>query len=254
MKSASMVFLCFALISFNANGQAATQNGERTLRIKGIAILKQTPEIISAAINLKIESKEYNVCNDKLMMTQQKAREIFINKGIDKNLIRTNEIRVTESKVYKNGEEVKLGFVGSVSLIIESVYSAEFTRKLMSGLKTDSLAFNYNIAFKLSELQKESLRKKAISRAIEDAQEKALLIAESSKVKLVKINSIIYRDDSYVSSGANDNDIIKEFSWNSNEVFYLRGASVNNPTIDFNPKEIRIVKAVEMEWIITDIN
>lgn len=251
MKNALLTSLCLVLMTLGAVGQVITQDGAGSLRVRGIAIMRQMPELISASVSIKVEANDYNVCHNKVMATLQKAKDIFINQGIDKELIKTNEIRVSESKVYKNGEEIKVGFTGNISFIIESVYSVEFTKKLLSGLKNDSMAFKYNIIFKLSEVQKDLLRKKAISMAITDAKEKADLIVASSKVRLIRINSIAYKDDNYSSAG-NDSDVVREYAMSSNEPFYIRGIGSNIPTIDFNPREIKIVKAVEIEWLIRD--
>jgi len=243
-------------MAFNANGQSQVQNTEGTIHVKGVAILKQIPELISVTINIKTESKEYGNCQDKLIATLRNAKKIFGNNGINKDLIKTNEFRVSENKTYKNGEEVKLGFIGNVSLSIDTIYSVEFTKKLLSALQTDSISFNYNIVFKLSEAQKDLLRQIAISKAIEDAKKKAVLIAESSNVRLEKINSIVYKDDAF-GSVANDNDIIKEYSWSPDGIMIrgiAYGTSNNMPTKDFNPKEIKIVKTVEIEWLIKDKN
>lgn len=251
MRLALLINLCITLISLNVSGQSQMQNNEKILHVRGVAILKQLPELIYVAINIKVEANEYNDCHDRLITEEQKAKEIFINNGIDKNLIKTNEFRVSQSNVYKNGAVEKVVFVGNASFIIETAYSVEFTKKLLSGLKTDLMSFSYNISFKLSEKQKELLRKEAISKAIDDAREKAVLIAESSKVTLGKIKSINYTD-SYVPA-AGDNDIVREYQSRSEAAFYSVGYGASNaPTIEFNPKEIRIVKAVEIEWQIND--
>jgi uncharacterized protein YggE len=252
MRPVFWMFLCFTL-ALNVNGQNQVQNNERTIHVKGVAILKQIPELISVTINLKTESKDYGNCHDKLMATLRNAKEIFSNNGINKDLVKTNEFRVSENKTYKNGEEIKLGFIGSVSLSIDTIYSVEFTKKLLPALRTDSISLSYSILFKLSESQKDILRKKAISQAIHDAMGKALLMAESAQVRLDKIKSIVYKDDNFVSA-ANDNDLIKEYSWNQDVL--IRGVGYgtlnNTQTKDFNPKEIKIVKAVEIEYSIKD--
>ncbi|HET6556297.1 MAG TPA: SIMPL domain-containing protein [Prolixibacteraceae bacterium] len=249
MRFILSICLSFVLISFNTNGQSNIQNNN-TLIVKGVAILKQTPEIIYATINIKIESKEYNDCQDKVMTALQKAKSTFINSGIEKDLIKTNEIGVSENREFKDGEFVKTGFTGNVSLIIESVYSIDFTQKLLTALKNDSLSVYYNIGFKLSETQKTLLRQKSISMAIEDAKEKARSIAESSNVYLIKINSIVYKDDDYAARNS-DKDIIKEDIWISQDI-RIRGTGNNSPTIDFNPNEIGIQKSVQIEWTIKE--
>jgi uncharacterized protein YggE len=219
--------------------------------VKGIAILKQIPEIISATINIKVESPEYNDCQDKVMTALQKTKSVFASYNIDKEIIKTNEIGVSEKRDVINGKIENTGFIGNVSLIIESPYSTDFTRNLLAALKKDSLSINYNISFKLSEAQKVLLRQKAINMAIDDAKEKAISIAKSSNVKLIKINSIVYRDDDYAWN--RDIDIIKEDIWISQDGFVtIRGNSSGTPTIDFNPKEIGILKTVLIEWTFSE--
>jgi uncharacterized protein len=251
MRLALWISVCFALINFNANSQSQKQNNEKSLHVRGIAIMKQLPEIISVAINIKVDANEYNDCHDKLMSTEQKALEIFINSGIDKKMITTNELRVSQNNVYKNGAVEKVGYNGYASFIIETNYSVDFTKKLLTGLKNDVIAFTYTITFKLSEKQKELLRKEAISKAVNDAKEKALLIAESSKVTLGKIRSILYVDNFVFGSG--DNDIVRENQMRSGVAFNsIDNAGGNVPAIEFNPREIRIVKAVDIDWLIDD--
>lgn len=110
MRFILSICLGFVLISFNTNGQSNIQNNN-TLIVKGVAILKQTPEIIYATINIKIESKEYNDCQDKVLTALQKAKSIFINSGIEKDLIKTNEIGVSENREYKEERLSKLGLL-----------------------------------------------------------------------------------------------------------------------------------------------
>ena len=246
-------FLClgFVLMLFNANGQSKTSTDDNTLIVKGVAVLRQIPDVIYVTLNIRIESIDYNDCQDKVLTALQKSKSIFINSGIDKDLIKTNEIGVSEKSEFKNGESIKTGFIGNVSINIESEYTNEFTQKLMKALKNDSLSIYYSIGFKLSESQKALLRQKAISNAINDAKEKAKLIAESTNTKLISISTITYKGDDYAGRNG-DNDIIREDNWISKNIV-IRGVGSSSPTIDFNPKEIGIQKSVEIIWTISEI-
>jgi uncharacterized protein len=146
-------------------------------------------------------------------------------------------------------------FIGNVSLTIESTYSVYFANKLIATLKNDSLFCYYSIGFKFSEKQKSILRQKAILMAIEDAKEKAQSIAESANVKLIRINSIIYKDDDNVSRIPKDRDIIKDDIWITQEMKSIgQSHSLNSKyqTFDFNPKEVEIEKSIQIEWAIKD--
>jgi uncharacterized protein YggE len=239
-------------LTLTLSGQSDQKKNENTLLIKGVSVIKQIPEIISATISIKRDSKDYSDCQDKIMDALQKSKSIFAEYKIEENLIKTNEISVSEKIEFVAGKIIKGGYSGSVSLTIESAYTVDFTKKLLGALKKDTLINSYNINFKLSENQKTLLRKKAISMAIDDARDKALSIAEASNVRLVKINSITYRDDEYANGWNIDKDIIKENILSSTSTIRIRGNSSDEPTIDFNPKEIGIQKTVLIEWIIAE--
>jgi uncharacterized protein YggE len=252
MKTTIITLTGLLILSISTKGQFGTpQSKDNTLLVKGTAILKQIPEIIYASVNVKSESENYSDCQNKLLTKLDKVRSSILKQNISIDLIKTNDMTINERQEYINGRTTKTGFSGNISLIIESPYSPEISKKLLTAFTTDSLVLNYSISFKLSEKQKSQLRQLAITKAVDDAEERALLIAKSSNIKLIKLNSIIYLDDE--TTFIRDNDIIKEEVKPAQEVFVtVRGNNSNTPNIDFNPKEIGIIKSIRMEWTIEE--
>jgi uncharacterized protein len=251
MKTIFVILSGLLIFALSVNGQIGTaQTKDQTLLVKGSAILKQMPEIIYASVNVKSEAQDYSDCQNKLMYKMEEVKSSLLKQNISRELIKTNEITISERREYINGKTVSNGFVGNISLIIESPYSTEISNKLLIAFRNDSLALNYSIGFRLSEVQKSQMRQQAITIAIDDAKEKASLIAKSSNIKLIKINSITYLDEDFTY--LRDRDIIKEEVIRTQEVFVaVRGANSNTPNIDFNPKEIGIIKTVRIEWTIS---
>jgi uncharacterized protein len=249
MKKTILFITAFALLTISAFGQNNIEKSDNYLLVKGVAIIKEIPEIIVVTLNVKVESPQYKSCQEKVLKAIDKTKQIFVQSGIDKDLIKINEFKVNEQSNYKNGEVIKNGYVGAASFGIESIFSPEFTNKLLNALKNDSLSINYSIGFKLSETQKLSIRQKAIAMAITDAKEKAKIIAESSNVKLIMINSIEYKNDDYASRNT-DNDIISTDNWISRDD--RTGSVSSNQTIDLNPKEIGLQKSLQIKWLIRD--
>lgn len=252
MKTIFTILSGLLIFSLSVKGQLGTpQAKDQTLLVKGTAVLKQMPEIIYASVNVKSEAQDYSDCQNKLLYKMEKVKFSLLKQNIGSDLIKTNEITISERKEYINGKPVNTGFVGNISLIIESPYSTEISNKLLIAFKNDSLKLNYSIGFRLSEVQKSQLRQQAITRAIDDAKEKASLIAKSTNIKLIKINSITYLDDDLTF--IRDRDIIREEVRRSQDAFVaVRGDNSNTPNIDFNPKEIGIIKSVRIEWTISD--
>jgi uncharacterized protein YggE len=252
MKTIFTILSGLLIFSLSVKGQLGTpQAKDQTLLVKGTAVLKQMPEIIYASVNVKSEAQDYSDCQNKLLYKMEKVKSSLLNQNIGRDLIKTNEISISERKEYINGKTVGTGFVGNISLIIESPYSTEISNKLLIAFRNDSSGLNYSIGFRLSEAQKSQLRQQAITRAIDDAKEKALLIAKSTNIKLIKINSITYLDDDFTF--IRDRDIIREEVRPSQVAFVaVRGDNSNTPNIDFNPKEVGIIKSVRIEWTISD--
>ncbi|MGB8490616.1 MAG: SIMPL domain-containing protein [Bacteroidales bacterium] len=252
MKTIIIILTGLFILSNSTKGQLGTPEvKDNTLLVKGTAILKQIPEIIYASVNVKSESENYSDCQNKLLAKMDKVRSSILKQNISNDLIKTNNMTINERQEYVNGKNTKTGFNGNISLIIESPYSPEISKKLLTAFTTDSLVLNYSIGFKLSEKQKSQLRQLAITKAVEDAKERAFLIARSSDIKLIKLNSIVFLDDAITY--IRDNDIIKEEIRPTQEVFVaVGGNNPGRPDIDFNPKEIGIVKSIRMEWTIEE--
>jgi uncharacterized protein YggE len=245
MKSSIVFFALLLLFATPQFGQTKNPSGENTLIVKGIAILKQTPEILSARITIKATSDKYNPCQEKLVRAIDQAKRVFVKNGIDNKTIQISDLNISEKKDYLPDGRIKTSFEGNSSLLIENSFSAEYAKKMLVALQNDSLSMLYNLDFILSENQKKELRQKAIANAVADAREKAEAIAAASNVRLLNIKSINFTDDE--TGRFTESDLVQE------NVLFARGNTFSKsgsqlPTIDFNPKETGIKKSVTIEW------
>jgi uncharacterized protein len=253
MRTIILNLIALTLFSISIKGQFLTSpTKDNTLVVEGIAIIKEIPNDILAVITVKAESQNYAECQDKLLNRIGIAKSSILRQNINKDLIKTNEITINEKDEYVDGKREKTGFIGSISLSIETPFSPDFAGKLLTALKIDSLGVEYNIKFKLSEDQKFKLRSEAITLAVADAKEKAMILAKSSNIKLIKINSISYLDEGSIFDL--DRDIVIE-ELHPRNVSYAIIGSPNEmaQNIDFNPKEVGIYKSVLIEWKIAEV-
>ncbi len=251
INSRILAVFVLTLIALNSIAQYGIQNKDNILVVKGVAVLQQIPELINARIVIKAEAQSYKDCHSKLLSQMEKVKSTFLKYNIDNDLIKSDQLMISEEKRYKDANNWTTLFIGSAAFTIETNYSIDFTQNLLTALKQDSLSLHYSVSFKLSEAQKAYLRENAITEAIADAKEKAISIAKSSGVNLGRINSIKYLDES--GPWGRDWDIQKEEIVVQSFVnASVRGGGYERPTIDFNPKEIGIIKTIEIEWIIND--
>lgn len=245
MKFLLSIFVCTLFFAAPQFGQSVTNEHENTLKVKGTAVLKQIPEILSARITIKVSADKYNPCQEKLVNAIDQAKKILLQNGIANKIIQLGEMNISERKDYLPDGQVKTSFEGNSSLVIEKTYSAEYAGSLLAALHNESVPMLYNLNFSLSENQKKELRQKAIRDAVADAREKAEAIAAASNIRLLKIRSIQYSDDE--TGGVFEGDLVQEnVLLARNQVFIKGGGQM--PQIDFNPGEIGIRKSVSIEW------
>jgi uncharacterized protein YggE len=230
-------------------GQSVQPCKENSLVVNGTAILKQTPEMMTASISVNVKADKYIDCQDKLVKAIAQVTSLLIKNGIEKEYIRTNDLNVSEQRDYLPNNTFKLNFEGNSVLFVEHLYTTDFARKLLAALQNESVSLHYSLNFSLSENQKEILRKKAIETAIADAKSKAEVIAAASGVRLLKINSITFTDNEM--GRFYESDLVQENRLYAGDIAMSKAGSPS-PEIDFNPKELGIKKSIVVEWLIEE--
>lgn len=253
MRKIILLFSTALWLTIHVNGQISQpQTKDNTLLVRGMAILKATPELLTVRIDIESEDEKFNKCQEQLLKRIEQTKSLFIKNGIAKESIHTNKLNISEKRLYQANKNEKIVFAGRASFFIEHSYSIEYVKKILAGLRNDSLTVHYNLAFTLSEEQKSDLRKKAIAISLQDAKEKAQALASGANVKLLKINSINFTDAEYGGYSI-DSDLVRENDLSEQQVYTMAGSTgQNNNTIDFNPKEIGIKKVVTVEWLIEE--
>lgn len=222
------------------------QNSDHTIKVTGKYVIKETPELIAVTITIHHQSGDFKNCSDSLLFLIQDLNDTFQMNGIDPSLIKLKDISINENYEYKNGENIKMGYIGIGRIEIEEKISLEFYRNLLHSITSFDNNISYTIKFKLSENQKDSLRSIAIEKAIDDANRKAKIIADKYNLKLVRIKNISFEyQDLWNSSQEIDNDLITE-EWTDLQVMPVASREYSNP--NFNPKEISLIKIVDIEW------
>ena len=249
MKNRILFLIATTMLSITVAGQNTNAALKNSVVVRGTAIFKQVPEVLSARIAIKVQADKYYPCQEKLSRALDQAKTVLVKRGIDKSLIRINDLAITEKRDYLSEGRYKISYEGNSAITIEDTYSKEYSRKLLSALQNDSVTFLYTLEFSLSENQKKVLRQNAIAAAIADAKEKAEAIAHSANIKLLKINTITFMDDQM--GGYYESDLVQENILMGRDIAMSKAGSAI-PEIDFNPKEIGIRKSITVEWLIDD--
>ena len=168
----------------------------------------------------------------------------IIHKGIDKKSLRFINHSVGKDRTVSGGKLIWTGYKGTANIELTENWSHKLNEQLLKSLSEIGKDITYKVRFSLSENQKKRIRKIALEKAIDDAYIKANVIATKSNLNLGEINKILY--DTWDAPGRFllDSDILEEGNYSS---VILRG-SREPLNYDINPKEIAIVKFVNIEW------
>jgi uncharacterized protein YggE len=227
-------------------GVCLAQTEEDKLQVAGKASLKAIPENFNIMIPVEEEDSLYETCSTRLIQKFNKIQDELVKNGIEKDLIKTTNFSISENYVFENGQRVKKGYLGIVQLQIIDSYTSPILGKIIKVLKDNQALYSLN--FELSESQKETLNKKAITNAVEDAKNKAELIAKVSGVSLKRILKITYNFDDFESRDYASNLLTYE------KRVYGEGVSSARMLDNFelSPKEITIEKKILIEWKIEE--
>lgn len=179
--------LLFILLTACTYGQATQE-----LEVRGYGRLKTQPDLGVVNIELKTIQKEFGTTVSILSSDYDKIVKHFEKEGFKKEEIKTSNYGVEGNRIYGRGTFYDSGFVGQQAITIEFPNTKENLAKLTDSFSKSPVKVKFSFSFTISDSKRESIRNELIKKAIEDAKQKAKLIAETSGQQLGKIKRIKY--------------------------------------------------------------
>jgi len=192
-----LVFSCLSSFS---------QSSSNELKVQGESHFSATPEEMIVYIDVETKDSIYSICSEELLKRYNHLIEILTTGGIEKEIIKTRDLKIKENYDWEKGVRIPRGFIGSINVILTLKYSPEKLNSIIGTLKNNDKKFTYTISFQLSEKQKNELLENSIKFAVEDATLKAKFISESLNLKLVGVKEINFgyvppREDIFAGGG-----------------------------------------------------
>lgn len=173
-------------------GLTSCKQSTQELEVKGYGRLKTQPDLGVLHIDLTTIQKEFGTTVTVLSEEYEKMVIHLANEGFKKEEIKTSNYGVRENRVYRRQMFYDSGFVGHQSLLLEFPNTKENLTKITQSFAKSPVKAKFSFSFTISDNKRDEIRNELIKKAINDAQQKASLIAESSGRKLGKIRSITY--------------------------------------------------------------
>nr|WP_321486529.1 SIMPL domain-containing protein [uncultured Draconibacterium sp.] len=236
------IILSLAIVFFTLGSFAQDKQGG-LITVEGKSSIKLAPEDISFTVNFSVKDENYKQCAEMSVEKMDKVKKLFIKNGIDEELIKTNSFSIHEVQKYdpELRKSVFDGYEANIPVTIRTKKDYEKNDKIFELIK-DNLQSSFSLNFALSEEQMETVKEKLIQLAVEDAKQKATIIAQSAEVDLGKIKSIQYGEPRMIGSFNTDMELMRA------ETMPLMNAAKADITSVLSPDEIEMRTNIVIAW------
>ena len=236
------IILSLAIVFFTLGSFAQDKQGG-LITVEGKSSVKLAPEDISFTVNFSVKDENYKQCAEMSVEKMDKVKKLFIKNGIDEELIKTNSFSIHEVQKYdpELRKSVFDGYEANIPVTIRTKKDYEKNDKIFELIK-DNLQSSFSLNFALSEEQMETVKEKLIQLAVEDAKQKATVIAQSAEVDLGKIKSIQYGEPRMIGSFNTDMELMRA------ETMPLMNAAKADITSVLSPDEIEMRTNIVIAW------
>jgi uncharacterized protein YggE len=194
MKHLLLIPIC--LCFFQLNGQSL--NSGEFIAVLGKATDSYVPDMVTFNFSISVTEKKQNDAILKLNIQIEKTINIISRLGYDSKEIKLSDYNLGEDINYYGEKPKNNGYKASIDLELEIEYlDNKFNAFIdsISANKIPDLHFTYRSSF--SDNLKDKIKKELISKASDDAQNIAQILAKSRNVALGDIFSIEYTDNNF---------------------------------------------------------
>ncbi|MBS1647192.1 MAG: SIMPL domain-containing protein [Bacteroidetes bacterium] len=198
MKNAlKTLFTTFALLgSIPFLAQTSAEKPTSTISLSGSASKKVSPDLAIISFNLSAKDVLGNLALSKLNTQTQQTITKITGAGFSKEQLKISNYGLNEDWEYTGGKSRKAGYSARQTLTLTFKMDKEKLNKLFAAFsdqQTENTQINFSTG--LSEELQDKTQKELIALAINDATEKAHLIANAASLKIKAIKSIAYNTD-----------------------------------------------------------
>jgi len=243
MKKLNLVIaaLLLAAVAFAQTPQPSL------LTVEGKSSIKLVPEEIFFTVNLSVKDSNYNKCADMAVEKLSNIKQLFIDNGIDENLLKSNSYSIREISKYnpQTREQVFEGYEASIPLTIRTKRDYKKNDLIFTLIK-NNLESNFNLNFSLSDEQMEEVKEKLITLALQDAKEKAQWITKAAHTKLGIIKNIQYGEPRMIR-GYNSNMELM-----TSDIIPISREANAKITEVLSPNEVEMRTDIVISWQISE--
>lgn len=213
----------------------------RTIRITGKGQIKVKPDMTRLTITLEDNCREYSETLKHSSEATKQIKDLFLAFGFEKSRLKTLSFNIdTEYKNYKEHDDYKRIFVGySYRQVLKIEFDSDnkLLGKILYALANSPLHPEFRISYTVKD--PEAAKNRLLSKAMQDAKEKAFVLSQAADVTLKDIQSIDYS--------------FAELDFQINSIQNMLPSKASVPSIqdydiEIEPDDIDVTDSVTVVW------
>jgi len=192
-----IIFLPFLFLYLQVFGQLS--NSGEFIAVIGKSSGSYIPDMVTFNFLIKVTDKKQQIAIQKLEDLSDKTTRVLISLGYDPKQIKLSDYTLREDIDYLYGERPKNnGYSASMNFALEIKYTEKDFNTITDSISASNISdLNFTYRSSFSEELKDKIKKELISKASDDAQNIALILAKSRNVIIGDIYSIEYTDNNF---------------------------------------------------------
>ena len=162
----------------------------RTMKVQGKGYVTTEPDIVILSFDVEVKVWEYEECLHTLNARTEDLRQSMIASGLDRAKLKTSAFTVRISTQYINGEHVFAGYCASHRMHIELPVDRTLMNKVLWHVTQGHSGAEIHLAFSVKD--KDALRKRVLTQAVQTAKENAETLAAAAELKLGRLIQMDY--------------------------------------------------------------
>ncbi len=213
----------------------------RTIRITGKGQIKVKADMTRLTITLEDNCREYSETLKHSSEATKQIKDLFLAFGFEKSRLKTLSFNIdTEYKNYKEHDDYKRIFVGySYRQVLKIEFDSDnkLLGKILYALANSPLHPEFRISYTVKD--PEAAKNRLLSKAMQDAKEKASVLSQAADVTLKDIQSIDYS--------------FAELDFQINSIQNMLPSKASVPSmqdydIEIEPDDIDVTDSVTVVW------
>jgi len=173
-------------------------NSGEYIAVIGKASGSYVPDMVTFDFEINVTDKKQQNAIQKLNYQSEKTLRIISRLGYNPKQVKLSDYRLGEDIDYYGEKPKNIGYKASINLELEIKYTEKDFNTLTDSISASNISdLNFTYRSSFSEELKDKIKKELISKASDDAQNIAQILAKSRNVTLGDIYSIEYTDNNF---------------------------------------------------------